>query len=189
MRATLTKELALKRLARKCRQWGGDLQYREREFFDHHNKSSEVYEDRLFCAAPFTGWDLGVIHRDQRVLYGSHAEPEQVPVYATSLIHEMAHCFASLVPPNRMIAKDDDSNEFQFFGWEFLLARQIGLSIKDFYVGNQDYSVDHGDTVGAMMSSKSGRQKLRACMHDRVTRGQQLAIIVNGTPVSIREVP
>lgn len=73
----------------------------------------------LKCEAPF---DIRVgLDYDQKVIYVREAALADGPSVLCPIMHEMGHVFASSVAPN-------DSKETDFLGWEYALAKTLGLA-------------------------------------------------------------
>lgn len=116
---SLTKEIVLQRLRRKARRWGGDIEEVELRDFKC------LQDEKRAASAPFTDWDIGTDYEAKVVYVTTCCEPSEVELFATGLIHEMGHAFASPDPP-------DESDEFKFIGWEVALGRRIGLTDQQF---------------------------------------------------------
>lgn len=161
----LTKELALKRLKRYAKRWGGSIEL----------VTDEVFNELDIVSAPFTSWNIGVDHQNLKVYHSPFCEPNDVAVYTTSLIHELGHCFASTQGPH-------ESKEYAFFGWEVVLAKKVGLTLDDFCLGNNDYGIeDDGTDLGSL-----AKEAQYALLSTVVETAKASGLIVRGAPVSLR---
>ena len=178
---TITKDQVFKKLQGYARRWGGDIV-----------KVTQTGFKRSKCGiAPFTDWDLGCKHSTKTVFFSSHCEPDDIEAYATGIIHEMGHVFASKVAPNRQ----KPSAEFDFFGWEVLLAEKIGLTRQQFYKGQAEYAVnDQGDRIDDFLADTANLpgdrderlSRLTGIMNERIQYARSQGMIKNGRPVSTR---
>jgi hypothetical protein len=145
-----------KKLERLIQRWGGQLIRLTGEQFYYIERTPGV------SAAPFIAD------------YAVHYEKRQIfcvtPIWYY-LIHEMGHVFAS---PSMK------ASEYDFLGWEFLLARQL-KGVDAWLRSNADYGVSPDADLGGL--SKSEVAELLA---DRVEDGKRQGIIRRGRPVSIR---
>ncbi len=95
---------------------------------------SFVHIDSAFLpdniASPFDG-AIG-LDWDGKVVYSSAHAKTDSPETWCGLIHELGHAVASTHPP-------DDSPEFDFFGWEYIVAKKCGLTRAEFIDGNGGY--------------------------------------------------
>lgn len=145
-------------LRAKCQKWGGDLVLMSSEEFE---RALDIQE------APFTT-GLGVQYGRKTVIY---TNPE---VLWTDVVHEMAHVFASRVPPMR-------SDESQFFGWEWLVGKRFVRDIPGWIKGYADYCVDSGHDF-ATLSFKEQMEEV----HKSVEIGKQYGNISKGWPICVR---
>jgi len=103
--------IILPRLRRLARSWGGDIIGVTEKGFKHESKSKH------FSGAPFTSYDLGVNWRRKIVFFNKE---ERQYLHWGDVIHEMGHVFACSKEPNWSA-----SQEYDFFGWEYLLMLQV----------------------------------------------------------------
>lgn len=149
--------MSLAELQRLAEGWGGAVV--EVHFDDPVWDSVDV--------APFSAW-LGVDHGHKTVYLTQDAEPGEV-------IHEMGHVFASDRTPNF-------SEEYDFFGWEFVVAQKAGL-VEEWIQSAGNYSV--GGTQFAEFSELSIDEQ-SDLLEERVGHARLLGLIVGEEPVSIR---
>lgn len=162
----LLYEQRIAKLKRRARAWGGQLVQIER---DEYPKN--------MSKAPFTSKRLGVSYKDKIVFYSSNC---LIP----EIIHEMAHVFASKHTPAK-------SDEWSFFGWEWTLAKTIGLTQKEFASGNYEYLVYaagfNEDEFGALHSvGRMKPLKLRAVLLEAVETSKKNGLIAYGRATAIR---
>lgn len=113
-------------LQKIAKRWGGEIrQVSEAEF------AKVKARLRSFSEAPFSAQDLGVDWHRRRILYVDD------PGWA-AIIHEMGHTFACDIHPT-------NSDEFEFLGWEFLMAQHIGADLAEWVKQNKDYQVSAED--------------------------------------------
>jgi hypothetical protein len=145
-----------------ARRLGGQLVRLSSSDFDLL-KSDVAWED-----APYTHEDLAV-HWSKKII----AYSGEVPW--ASLVHEMAHVFASGWPPPRW------PKEWRFFGWAVAVAKIYGL--ETWIRGNKDYNVtDDGET---MMELR--RPKRMALLEERLAFAKSIGLVSSrGRPLSIR---
>jgi len=184
------QDAVLKKLRRKARKWGGDIQkVTEAEW------AALTSEDPGIgllgsIQAPFTNWDLGAHFKSKIVYFGLYCHPQDIEHFATGIIHEMGHVFASLVQPYDLpkTYKGREHDEFDFFGWELTLAKEVGLTLSQFCAGNADYAVtDNGDDIGGIArDGKDGQTELRRIFRERVVFAEKLGLIQHGKAVAIR---
>jgi hypothetical protein len=153
-----TKEVrALRKLAKS---WGGDIVRVSPEKFKAEARGKDFFE------APFTNAKLGVLWKTKKVLFVG-----DVPW--GFLTHELGHLFASAENPER-------SKEFDFFGWEIVLARMVG-DLAEWEKTNKDYIVTN---CGRSLREVTKLQKDQV-YKERIRRAEDLGILKNGIPVSI----
>lgn len=147
---------ALQKLHQLAERWGGSLvKVTEAEF--------EALD--VVVEAPFAN-HLGVDYKAKKVYYTAD---EQMGL----LIHEMGHVFASSLEPY-------DSDEWEFFGWEWTVARRVGCQTEWLH-GTRDYGLEPGNEFGSL--SEKEKQELLA---ERVAHGKTIGIIAkNGVPLCI----
>ncbi len=107
----------INKLKRKIESWGGELIIQERNNF------------HLPCA-PFNS-NLGLNFRGKKIYIYNLDK-----VSFGDVIHEMGHCFATKSLPNK-------SEEWNFFGWEYALVKNLRLSIKKWIENNSAYMVQY----------------------------------------------
>lgn len=156
----------VKRLAAKCASWGGELRVMPPSLWRGLIREAQNTVGGLEVA-PFDslhGVDWGA-----KVVY---AVDKYVDIGA--VIHEMGHVFASMAPPNT-------STEFDFFGWEVALARELGC-YRQWSTGSASYSVTGAGDPWASQAPQEKRQIIRE-RHDHARllglldkRGNAIAI-------------
>lgn len=163
--------MILERLRQLCVHWGGSLDAIEAEAFRALVEDSySTRKKRTFFGAPFAD-GLGVNWEAKRVLY----VPDEPQVTIAGIIHEMGHVFACAEPPEK-------SQEVQFFGWEYTVAKLVRHPVAQWAKENKDYvlTVD-GQEVGGLTA-----WGLRVQLRDRVQVATDLGLIVAKRPVAIR---
>ena len=155
--------MTLEGVRRLCEQWGGKLVCVSEEEFDSHK------DNALFCEAPFTHADLGVLWMEKTILY-----TERVPACPYEVIHEMGHVFACDFPP-------DDAEEFNFFGWEYTTMQHLGLSHEGWVKANRHYMVS-----GSTALSNLTESQLSELIAERIRVAEFLQLVRSGVPLTIR---
>ena len=154
---------SLSTLKNLCKKWGGSLVEVSQTDYDKLNASSETHSE-----APFTSGRLGVNYSEKRVVYSGKLDVGE-------LIHEMGHVFASKVEPAKC-------PEFDFFGWEYLVAKKVG-ALAEWFRSSKDYCVDNQNTEFGGLSS----HQQEAVLVERVAHAKNLGLVgPKGAPKSIR---
>ena len=92
-------------------------------------KKSKLEAFQTFFESPSSSQSLGIDWAKKQIV--------GVPlVHWADVIHEMGHLFASFEDP-------EHSDEMKFFGWEFLLAKQVG-DPRVWIKKNDDYGLGNG---------------------------------------------
>jgi len=92
-----------------------------------------------------------------------------------AILHEMGHVFASRRSPWH-------SKEFSFFGWEYLLAKELGIT-RAWAKSNQGYSVGDDGTLYADLTP----QQRKRVVQTQILKGIKLGIISKGhVPLTVR---
>lgn len=154
-----------------CRQFGGRLAIISQDAFDAlFDRSAGRHSEGTLHEAPFTS--AHGLHWNRKIIYTVRDREE-----VGSILHEMGHVFATAHHPDH-----PQCREFDFFGWELAIARQIGAA-RAWSRHNQNYCVD--DT-GAEWGTRSPRQK-RRIIDDRLACARKIGILdAQNTPRSIR---
>jgi hypothetical protein len=155
------------RLARICKKWGGKL-IKIKDYSDF------PIWDKNFEQAPFTTEDLAIIHKDKIIFYSDKIKWPQI-------IHEMGHVFACHTRPKNSSPND----EYMFFGWEYLLAKQIKGSIKDWFIENRKYSVGENTKIFINLGALSRNEKYDI-INKRIKIAKNKKIIINNKSIPIR---
>lgn len=117
---------AIKALSDIAASWGGSVHLISMDLWYEIKK--ECVNGNAWTAPPEDGHYLNYKTKEFRL----SADLGNAGV----LIHEMGHCFASFVAP-------DDSAEWDWFGWEICLAKQVGCydiwskSCREYVVGGE----------------------------------------------------
>ena len=144
--------------------WNGAI----KSIKDMNNKKLEI--------APFNE-GFGINYEEKIVCYWG-SSLDDYTYFICGLIHEMGHVFASLDGPK-------DSDEYSFFGWEFLLSQEIGLSLEEFIYGNRDYNVETKSGCHKLMyelSTKDAIEAINSCINLSYAKN----LIINDKPIAIR---
>ena len=165
-----TKHDHLTALARFCRQMRGQLKIVSYDDFDDlfypHDSMCNGYFEAPFTSAHGLNWDRKIVY----VVRGR----EEVG----SIIHEMGHVFATQVGP-----EDRQCREWDFFGWEYAIARQIGAT-RTWSRHNGNYNTGEGGGDEWAVLSTRRRRRLLA---DRIGHAKKIgAIDADGLPRSVR---
>jgi hypothetical protein len=121
-----------------------------------------------FARAPFTSELLGVNFHTKEVIFAGQ-------VGESPIIHEMGHVFATDQEPRY-------GTEWDFFGWEFILARFIGLPVKTWLQGNANYAVTD---EGSILSSLKDKEICRM-LHERVRFARKAGTVKKFKPLAVR---
>ena len=113
----------VQKLASLAKRWGGELVPTHPHDWDTVTRK---YKD--FTNAPFTHRELGISFRARTICY----DPEDV--YWPELLHEFGHVFAAGQPPK-------ETDEGDWFGWQFALARYIKADVEELREDNQLFYV------------------------------------------------
>lgn len=144
-----------------CEEWGGRLVELTEEAYRQEQHVQE---------APFSAGDLGIRWAAKEVVF-----TRRLPLEPVEVIHEMGHIFAAKAVP-------DEIKEFDFLGWEYMLALQVGISQQDWVHDNQHYAVtDDGDELGYMSEGE-----VSALLDERIRAATVAGLIREGKPVAIR---
>lgn len=152
----------LDRLKYLAESWGGYLIEVTPSEFAELNAADQLSE------APFTS-GIGVDFDTKTVYYTPSTS-------ISSLIHEMGHVFASHARP-------EDSEELDFFGWEFVLAKTLGVE-EEWLDDQVHYSVPSQGGYSSFRRLPLGDQT--NLLESVILRGRLLGIIVGDTPVAVR---
>jgi hypothetical protein len=158
------------RLRGLCQSWGGTLVEVPEAKLDEIEKRELDRNRRDFYPAPFAN-DLGVFWRRKRIVYTTVPADRS---YA-ELVHEMGHTFACTKNP-------EDSDEFDFFGWEYAVIRYVGGSTALWAHTNRFYSVENG---GRELGSLS-EIEVYNLVQERVAHARTLGILNGYTPLAVR---
>ena len=172
----MTKHDQLRSLAILCRSLGGGLAIVSQDQYDHLFYDPHCDHDRDpegVTESPFTS--AHGIHWKRKIIYAVEGREE-----IGSIIHEMGHVFADRHHPY-----SNKCSEFEWFGWEVAVARQIG-PYRVWSRQNGDYATD--ERGGAEWSSLSTPER-RALVLARLGHAQKIGVLgPDGAPRSLRGV-
>ncbi len=163
---------ALKGLITLCESWGGRVEL----------VSPEAYREIIakrplsFSDAPFSSADLGIVWRDKRIIYSN-----RIPVPPCDLIHEMGHVFASVTAPS-----DPNNEEVEFFGWEYLIAKLVGVPYEEWRDANRHYMVTIKDNRLPEQVGDLTDKQLATFLEANICKAEDLGIVLDGKPIAIR---
>ncbi len=181
-----TKIDHIKALSRVCRRFGGQLAVISQHAFDslfdepaHRHASprsaTRAEATRMRCAADHTyGEGLnkspstfghGLLWR-QKIIYTVHGRGN-----VNGIIHEMGHVFAS---PHHPGCACYECHEWNWLGWEIILARQIGVMPLWSY-HNADYNVV--DVGNIELWGRLTPTRRRVVVADRITHAQKAGFL------------
>lgn len=165
------KQEHLEACARLCRQFGGRLAIVSQHSFDDlFVTARRSHLDGELHEAPFTA--AHGLHWNRKIVYAVQGHEK-----VGAILHEMGHVFATSYHPDH-----PQCREFDFFGWELTLARQIGAA-RAWSQHNQNYCVTD---CGAEWGTRTSRQKQRI-IADRLSCAHKIGILDNsGVPRSVR---
>lgn len=148
----------------------------------HHVVVFEVALDRILDESLGVGVNYApasnalAIHWQRKYLYVAQEHVRRSVNSETigGIIHELGHLIASRRPP-------EDAQEVDFLGWEWLLARKLGLR-RTWGVWMQDYVMTNDGNIYKFMAP-SRRYKV---LCQAVQRGYEVGNIARGRPVGLR---
>lgn len=144
----------IERLSRLCTKFGGSL--------------VQVDVIQVEIQSPFD-FAVGADFDQKIVYYKAGADPG-------SIIHEMGHVFASKEKP-------DNSEEFDFFGWEYAVAKQV--HVLDIWIkNNRDYGL--GTWPANQEFGRLSNREREEVLWERTAFAEQIGLIVQGRPIAIR---
>jgi hypothetical protein len=163
------RQACLQKCIKLIEQLGGTFKFAtEDDFYLLQHRDGTGYE-----SAPFTTfYELGVIWHKKLIM-------SERGLMWPHLVHEMAHTFASKHPP-------DKADEWEFFGWEYAVARYVG-DVEAWRRSNVDYQIDDGGPhrygeFGAL----SRRNQNKICT-ERLYHAKKIGIVSKDNfPLSIR---
>jgi hypothetical protein len=170
----------LARLSHVCRRWGGQLQILTKQQFDQQfrtdTSTSRIYRSRRYgvSVAPFVpdGVRLGCIYSQKIVALVPHRS-----LHCCYVLHEMAHVLACRQPP-------DESDEFDFLGWEWVMAKRFGVSCRQWRFLNRDYGL--GAEYGCQTLGKVPLPTFKKVMKKMMARGARVGNLKDGRPTAVR---
>jgi hypothetical protein len=151
--------VGLAKLRELTRSWGGGIV--EVPFRD------PLWNRESISAAPFC-FKLGVDYKEKTIFMVEGAE-------LGSIIHEMGHIFASRWCPA-------ESAEYNFFGWEFMVAVKLGL-VDEWLDTTGDYTVGGNKTVEFCEMTIDEQSDL---IEERVQHARKIGLVVGEEPIAIR---
>ncbi len=171
-----------------ARSWGGDVIVAPDDLeFDHLTGSSSgsLFSNNYkpgYYPSPFTSYNMGIFWARKRIIVA----PE---VKWPDLIHELGHTFASKEHP-------DLSEEFDFLGWEYLLAKKIRASISAWGKNHSDYGLGKTEDLPISINTKkyghwtdygtlSHRDKQRL-LQNRIDCAREKGLVRGNEPLTIR---
>jgi hypothetical protein len=168
-----TKLDHLKALAYVCKDFGGRLAIvAQREFDRVFDTEKSTWKDEEQSASPFT--DAHGLWWSRKVVYAIEGR-ERID----AIIHEMGHVFASPHPPHHECR---ECHEWNWFGWEIALARQIGAA-RAWSRGSASYQTgEYGYTAWSKLTPK----QRRGVVADRLAHACKIGIL--GTAGDLRSV-
>ncbi len=165
------ERVRFERLQLLVKQWGGKLIYTE---------DNDVFDALCVDGAPFDH-NLGVDY-DRKVIVAEKG------FNLGGVIHEIAHVFAVNAETSRAAL---DSDEFDFFGWEFMLARKVDL-VPEWVESNYNYSLPNdpfeynGKDFGGEDFGQLELEEQSDLIEERVDYARQIGIVMDDEPISVR---
>jgi hypothetical protein len=136
-----------------------------------------VIKPELDSSCPFS-CDFDIDYKRKRLLFTGDlykGDPEATMRVLGGLIHEAGHLVASLEKPR-------DSEEFNFLGWEFALAIELGL-LPDLLAQHEFYMVDLED----MSEIKDlNEDRLSELIEERIDYARSIGLVIGDKAVAIR---
>ena len=135
----------------------------------HKVSHKQFNENQNIQHAPFAS-HIGIIWNTKELFYVSDA---QWP----AMVHELGHLIATKDFPVH-----GKCNEFDFFGWEIALVREIGAPIDAWLKDNEEYGVEGSQTIKDL----SVLQFHKVCV-ERLERALELGILNEACyPLAVR---
>lgn len=157
-RDTFENRQNCRKLSRIARRWGGEIIRLTQEQYYYLGRQTGISE------APFAV-ELAVNYSEKTIYCVTPTWYE--------LVHEMGHVFACRQPPRQ-------SSDFDFLGWEWVLARQL-KGVRKWIAGNADYGVNPEEDMGDLTPTQ-----VTKLLQERLEDAIQQGIVVKGRAVSIR---
>lgn len=123
-------------------------------------------------SCPFS-WKMGLDYGNKTLFFTGECDDESVG----HLIHEAGHLLACSKTP-------EDSEEYDFLGWELALAMELDL-LGDWLHGQQDYTVTTNDN-GSIEIGLLSDDELSELIEERVDYARSIGLIRGGSVVAIR---
>lgn len=117
-------ESKIQKLKEKCVELGGQLVECDSIYINLHSPFDSRIGLDWNSRTVFCSYDSSIIP-SENVEYMNN-------IILCGIIHEMAHVFASYYPP-------ENSEEFEFLGWEMALASEIGIDSRTWRDGQENY--------------------------------------------------
>lgn len=149
------------KLKRRARAWGGRL-------IEIKNGEGRPYGMQQ---APFSSKRIGVCYSEKIVYYSREC-------FIPEIIHEMGHVFACNHKPM-------NSDEWSFFGWEWILAKAIGLTQSEFATGNYNY-LAYDSNQSLFEVGKMSPKFLQKVLADAIVSSKENGLIVRNRAKAIR---
>jgi fructose-1,6-bisphosphatase/inositol monophosphatase family enzyme len=172
----VTKRDHLQACRQLCRQFGGQLAVVSQTDYDAMFNShagrhrARTHLDGELHEAPFTSFHG--LHWNRKIVYTVCGHEE-----VGSIIHEMGHVFAGPLHPDH-----PQCSEWDWFGWEIAIARQIG-AVHTWSGHNRNYCINDDGKEWGKLSAK----QRRALTAERLAYARKIGILdTTGTPRNIR---
>jgi hypothetical protein len=154
--------IRLARLQDLARSWGGGIV----ELLE----DDKLWEADHINASPFS-FKLGLDHAHKTIYILEGAE-------LGGIIHEMGHVFASAAEPSRSV-------EYEFFGWEFVVAAKIGI-VEEWIESVGDYTVGGDHNAGIVDFKDMTIDEQSDLIEERVQHARTLGLVIGEEPIAIR---
>lgn len=129
--------------------------------------------DNAVQPAPFS-WKLGLDYAKKTLYFDGACDAESVG----NLIHEAGHLVACEKSP-------EDSEEYEFLGWEIALALELDL-LDDWAYGQQDYGVTTNEYEGGIEIGLLSDEEFDELVEERIDYARSIGLVVVDRAVAIR---
>ena len=160
----------IQELRRRVEEWGGRL-----ELVNDVDEIAGNYETSGVSPAPFE-YDLGVSHKRKIIYYEATLLQRRAAI--GGLVHEAAHVFACRDEPGF-------SEEYDFLGWEWLFAREVGL-LEEWMLSMNNYALAASESDYSEDFEYLSDEARSDLFEERYQHAEKLGLIVDGRCVSIR---
>ena len=146
-------------LQKVAKSFGGSIELVTQEEYKkfHTDECHDIYD------APFTSADLSIVWKQKKIIFTKENEPTW-----PDIVHEMGHVFGCMDSER----PGKEKSESGFFGWEYLLVKQIGAPIAEWEQGNDIYCAYFEQTTEFGDLTKGQQERfIQECIDEGVAKG------------------